>query len=282
MSCKRDGNRFKRYIYTLFLIISLLPFAIAQQSLGPQRFGVGGDELGLYYELNDTSFGEEEGEDNESSLAGELLVQQDDFSDVPGFYVRLDDLVDGLGIEEGLIIDFSEAIQDEIQPGMKVDVRQTLTVTNTNDETKSLNLNLYNYPEKALLGADSIAIMIGQEIYSEQPMLFTELGPFESKEFTINYEFPPVEKNINCRVRRISDMIPSDAIVTRNDLPFDTVIGDVCDVKISHSGKRHYFDIILPLEGMDPERIKSVYYVEGGEYLEIMGQTVMLPGEKRS
>jgi len=266
----------------------------SNNSIETQKTGV--DEFGQYAELNesdnltfflDKNFDEnieEQNISNESEysdvpqLSGELLTIEDNQTNQTNFYFEM---VDKPNDTQEVSVQLSEIEQGTIFLDLPVNMYQTVTITNTGDEKSTFTINLWDYPEqlpyKYLSESKSIKIYSDDELVSEQPIILTELEPAESKEFTIIYEFEPVHKELNCDTKRISDLLPIDAEIIESDIDVNTVLSKECNVRIYHDGPVHYFDVDVYLDDKDSDNIKSIYYVEGEQYLEVTNNSIVLP-----
>ncbi|MCK5107310.1 MAG: hypothetical protein KAQ83_01150, partial [Nanoarchaeota archaeon] len=84
-------------------------------------------------------------------------------------------------------------------------------------------------------------------------------------------------KEIIKKDKTIMDLLPEQAKVISSDIPVDTIVNEGYNIRIYHEGPLHYFDINVPIDEIDQDEIKSMYFVEGDEYLLMEDGMVVLP-----
>ncbi|MBN1175379.1 hypothetical protein JXA48_01925 [Candidatus Woesearchaeota archaeon] len=170
--------------------------------------------------------------------------------------------------------------QLQVTIGEPVIMYQEIHVSNIKNKTINSTIVLSDYPdlipEVYLNEYISLSISSVGTIQSAQPVLPIVLGPYQSKDFILEYEFVPVYKDVICKETTIQDYLPEDAIILPSSLPPETVIEKKCNVKIHHDGDIHYYNIEITLEEFEGEQIKSIYYVEGDEYLKLENGVISL------
>lgn len=170
--------------------------------------------------------------------------------------------------------------QLQVTLGEPVIMYQELHITNTNNKTINSTISLSNYPDKipAVYLDEYVSLSISSvgKLQSAQPIIPVTLGPYQSKDYILEYEFVPVYKNVTCKEITILDYLPEDAIILPSSLPPETVIEKNCNVKIHHEGDIHYYNVEVTLEEFDGEKIERIYYVEGDEYLKLENGVISL------
>jgi hypothetical protein len=170
--------------------------------------------------------------------------------------------------------------QLEVTIGEPVIMYQELKITNTNNQTINASILLSDYPEQLpevyLNEYVSLSITSEGEMHSAQPVLPISLGPYQSKEYILEYEFVPVYKEVLCEEITIQDYLPEDSQILPSSLPPETVIEKKCNVRIHHDGEIHYYNVEVSLEELEGEKINSIYYVEEDQYLKLENGVISL------
>jgi len=241
---------------------------------------------GVYYELENSELNnselnesEEEEELVQVPLPGEIVVITDNDTMMSGFYVELGDNNFTKTTEvNDFEIEFSEPEQNKIVAGLPILIYQEVKIVNNQEDSIFTDINLWNYVEEMLTNSVSVKIMTKDaELISEEPIIFTQLEAFESKELIIVYEFPPIEKDIFCTTKTLGDILPKDAKIINAELSLDSIIESTCTIKIYYKGTTQNFDIDVNLDELDKETIKSIFFVEQNTYLNLIDGKITIP-----
>jgi len=224
-----------------------------------------------YYEIDPEEVYED---NNQTILKGdvvEIINAENNFSE---FYIELDELTE---LDNDYDIEFSDIVQQNIFVETPVYLNQKIILTNEYDYGTEVTVNLWNHQEILLLGADSVEIFLKDELISEQPIFKLNLDSLEETELEIIYKYPPVKKEVTFIEETILDLLPKQARVIDSDISTSTIISKKVNIKVYHEGPIHYFDINVPVDELDKDEIKSIYFVEGDEYLSKDADLIMLP-----
>ncbi|MBN1646248.1 hypothetical protein JW868_04380 [Candidatus Woesearchaeota archaeon] len=235
-------------------------------------YSLGDEETILIGTINDTNT-----TDNLSDLissSGNVVISENG----GGVYVQLDDNVIH---DENVKLIIKELKQGEIFLDVPVEWYQEIVIENKQNENIKFNLNLWNYqniiPKSFLNDVTAFSFYIDGELISETPIASFTLEPFQRLVVSVVYQTPSVSLQKNCGQMTILDLIPFDANLISSELDINARVGEVCRVKIFHHTLTHYKDIKLTLDDISISRVQSVYYIEGGKYLEVRDGEIIIP-----
>lgn len=245
--------------------------------------------LDVYHELTDDTENLTDDIRNSESSASDTVntIGTDEILEIPdnesGFsdmYVELSDdsLQNESLLDESLLVEYSEIDQGDITIGQSVYWYQNITLTNLLSEPTSFIFEL----SPSEIGEDFLSDVDYFEIYQDGMFVSTdvflvELDSNETITYQVTYRTPPVQVSKECREEHLSDLIPADAVIISSDLDLDTKIRTVCDIKVFHDTVTHYTNLVIPLDGIDPNDVDSIFYVEGGIELDMKDGVVLVP-----
>ena len=216
--------------------------------------------------------------EDQTPLNGEI-IQLDDFD---GYYVML-------GEEQAttdLKVKFGTFNQEKIVLDKSIIANQELTITNNGNETLNKLINLWDFSDTETVAylkeAESLEIVDENNLLmSEKPSLNINLSSGQTKKYIINYVFRPLDKKIICEEKSIIDLIPKNAIISKKDLPLDTVISKTCYVSINYAGSLNFKNVEFTLNELseelsDGERISKITNIETGEILKIQNGIIII------
>ena len=182
--------------------------------------------------------------------------------------------------QASLNVDLGAIHQLDVTIGEPVVMYQEMTVKNTGNKTINTTISLENYPdiipEVYLEEYLSLTVTSDGTTHSINSVIPVVLAPYQSKDYILEYEFVPVYKDIECNETTIQDYLPEDAVILPSTLPPETVIEKKCNVKIHHDGDIHYYNVEVTLEELEGQKINSIYYVEGDQYLKLENGVISL------
>lgn len=203
-------------------------------------------------------------------LQGEV-VKLDDFE---GYYVMLGDLE----VDETIHVEFSNKSYSSIQVGKPIIIEQTVTITNTQNQSFEAMLNLWDYlnetQEQQLTGMIAVQILEENQVQSEQLLFTANLSSNQTKEFTIIYEYSPITKTVNCEEKAIIDYLPKGSLITHTDLPLETPVSKMCTVTLTHPSGIPFDAVEVSLEEIDTNLVTSIQHKQSGNNLRLQNNTL--------
>lgn len=190
-----------------------------------------------------------------------------------GYYVLL-----GEDSEDNISYNLTASLVGKIQTevGSKVILEQTVEITNLLNVSETFSINLWDHVDDVLTGSNQVNVYVGEDLLSEQPIFFAELGPEETITYNVEYVFPEVKMTQVCTTKTVRDLLPPGASVLSSKISLDLVIEETCTLVINHNGAFYYADIVIPLDMLSSKNIQKITHKEGNKTLEITEQTLVL------
>ena len=205
---------------------------------------------------------------NETNLTVENMSSNEtDGSSVPeSYYLEI-------GSDDGLNLDFSEAIPKFEDFGDSIIWYQTLLVENTLDSMFSGSVDLLsNNYAKSLLDADAkVAIYEDGGILSDTFAFNTEIEPNSEKEFEIEYYTNPIYYDLICSEKGVTDIIPSDAIIIDSDVDLNLIENysfKVCNLSLDYDSSLDYSNLKIPVADIVTFNVSKIYSVKDDYFLD--------------
>ncbi len=175
----------------------------------------------------------------------------------------------------GILLDFSNLVNEKPTVGQPVEWRQNLTVTNTGNETRTFILDLsHQLTETFVQELVSNEIGLEGDFVSDSLSFLVQIEAGDSQAYSIDYTTSPVLIEVNCTNITIQDLLPPDAEIITTEIDPGTVVETTCDVKIYNP--LSYPEIEVATDNFNLEDIDSVYYVEEDKFIDIVGGKIDL------
>ena len=185
-----------------------------------------------------------------------------------GVYVRLGDAG---------TLSYTATFSEAQQGPVVIDEPVRWTIEGMVNATQNVTVNLWNHndsiAESLLADAINMSILLNGEEISEVPIFSLPTG---AHDIVIELTTPPVREEIVCEKRSIQDLLPPGARIITSDLPVDTVVQEVCRIRLYHESHTPYADVQISIDEIPQERIKSIYSVEQERYVLLENDTAVL------
>lgn len=208
------------------------------------------------------------------------LIQPE--KELAGVYMELPEEPEGYNEgSQAVDVQLGQVNQGEIKESEPVRWYQDITLTNTGQQEELYTMSLWSHA--TTIGIDflsevsSFKISLDGEVISESSVALLSLLPGQQQKLEIVYETAPVTIERSCRDITLRELLPPEATLTASELPLDTPIKTVCNVRVFHDTVTHYHNIRVSLPGIDTSSVESVYFVEGDTYLPLVDGAIIVP-----
>ena len=151
---------------------------------------------------------------------------------------------------------------------------QRIVLKNLNSSEKEFNLNLFNQEESIgvsfLADVETISILLDDKVISNTFAIVTTLNPYEQKEILIQYQTPELKVKKTCNTKRLSDIIPKEAVIKSSNFNLDEILRDSCKISLYYDSEYVYPEMNIKLSDLSDKKITQVINSDSNKSLNVM------------
>ena len=203
------------------------------------------------------------------------VVSKIDKNNISNYYIEIgskNNSIDNLNkFNQEIVISDKEIISYGID--LPTIWNQTIILKNNNSETKSFDINLFNYENQ--IGSDFLGDVEAITIFSDDLVISNsfafvfDVESGEKKVIKIQYKKAPIKMEKTCEKLNLFDMIPKGAKIISKDISLDTILQDSCKVRFYYEGFTSYPELNFSLSEISDKKVTKVVYADKNKILDV-------------